>query len=136
MKVAVDANILFACLIKDSTTRKLLFNPALTLFCPEFIVDELLRHIIEIKKKSGLSDEELHLLIVKVFGQLKIVADEDLKPFLPAAANLTKDLKDWLYISCALSQDTAIWSNDNDFRSQTRVKTLTTKKLVALIGSL
>ena len=63
MKVTVDANVLFACLIKDSTTRRLFFNPSLSLFSPEFIVDELLSHLFEIQKKSGLSEEELYHLI-------------------------------------------------------------------------
>ena len=136
MKVTVDANILFACLIKDSTTRRLFFNPALTLFAPEFIVDELLRHIFEIQEKSGLSEDKLHRLVVKVFGQLTLVLDKSLKPFVPAAASLVDDPKDWLYLSCALHGDTAIWSNDNDFSPQKRVKAYTTKELVALVGAL
>ncbi len=136
MKVTVDANVLFACLIKDSTTRKLFFNPALSLFAPEFIVDELIQHILEVQEKSGLPEKELHHLILKVFGQLTLVPDRDLKPFLPAAASLIKDPKDWLYLSCALQEDTIIWSNDNDFGQQKRVKIATTKELIALVGSL
>ncbi len=136
MKVTVDANILFACLIKDSATRKLFFNPALSLYAPEYIADELLKHILEIRGKSGLSEEELSRLILKVFGQVTIVPDKDLKPFLPAAASLIKDSGDWLYLSCALYEDTAIWSNDNDFAPQRRVKIFTTKELMAVVGSL
>ena len=136
MKVTVDANVLFACLIKDSTTRKLFFNPALSLFAPEFIVEELLQHIIEIRGKSALGEEELHRLIAKVFGQLTLVPDRALKPFLPAAASLVKDPKDWLYLSCALHEDTLIWSNDNDFSEQKRVRVVTTKELIALVGLL
>ena len=73
MKVTVDANALFACLIKDSATRRVFFNPALSLFAPEFIVDELLLHILEIREKSGLKGEELSRLIEKVFGQITLV---------------------------------------------------------------
>ncbi|MGC8537914.1 MAG: PIN domain-containing protein [Candidatus Micrarchaeia archaeon] len=136
MKVTVDANIMFACLIKDSTTRRLFFNPALSLFAPEFIAEELLRHIIEIQRKSGLGEEELHRLIAKVFGQLTLVSDDILQPFLPAAASLINDPKDWLYLSCALYEDTLIWSNDNDFGGQGRIRIVTTKELVDLVGLL
>lgn len=136
VKVTVDANILFACLIKDSTTRKLFFNPALSLFSPEFIVDELPRHILEIREKSGLGEEELQRLAGKVFSQLTIVPDKDLKPFLSAAASLIKDPKDWLYLSCALHEDTIIWSNDNDFSAQKRVRIVSTKELITIAGSL
>ena len=136
MKVTVDANILFACLIKDSTTRKLFFNPALSLFAPEFIVAEFARHLVEIRKKSGLKDEELYRLVGSVLSQLVLVPDTDLKPFIPAAASLVNDPKDWLYISCALYKNTIIWSHDLDFSTQKRIPIISTKELMDIIGSL
>ncbi len=136
MKITVDANILFACLIKDSTTRKLFFNPALFLFAPEFIVDEFTHHLVEVRKKSGLSNEELYTLIDKVLGQLVLVPDKNLKPFLPAAASLVDDPKDWLYISCALYENTIIWSHDMDFGAQKRIRVISTKELIDIVGSL
>ncbi len=136
MRVTVDANILFACLIKDSTTRRLFFNPALFLFAPEFIVNEFVFHIKEIEKKSGLDEDELYRLAGKVLSQLTLISDKDLKSFLPAAASLVDDPKDWLYISCALRENTVIWSHDSDFGMQKRVKVITTKELRSMVGSL
>ena len=136
MRVTVDANILFACLIKDSTTRRLVLNPTLTLFAPGFLKDELAAHIIEIKEKSGMDDEELLRMIQKVFAQVTFVPDKDLKPFLHAAASLIADQKDWLYLACALNEDTVIWSNDNDFGPQKRIRVLKTKELMSIVGSL
>ena len=136
MKITVDANILFACLIKDSTTRELFLNPALFLFAPEFIVDEFARHLVEVRKKSGLSNEELYRLVDKVLGQLVLLSDKDLKPFLPAAASLVDDPKDWLYISCALYENTIIWSHDLDFGTQKRIRIISTKELINIVGSL
>ena len=136
MRVTVDANILFACLIKDSTTRRLVLNPTLTLFAPEFLKDELAAHVIEIKEKSGMNDEELLRMIQKVFAQVIFVPDKDLKPFLHPAVSLIADPKDWLYLACALYGDTVIWSNDNDFGPQTRVRVLKTKELMSIVGSL
>ena len=136
MRVTVDANILFACLIKDSTTRRLVLNPTLTLFAPEFLKDELAAHIIEIKEKSGMNDEELLRMVQKVFAQVTFVPDKDLKPFLHPAASLIADPKDWLYLACALHEDTVIWSNDNDFGPQRRIRVLKTKELMSIVGSL
>ena len=136
MRVTVDANILFACLIKDSTTRKLFFNPALSLFAPEFIIDEFAHHLLEIRGKSGLSDDELYRLFEKVLGQLILVPDKSLRPFLPAAASLIDDPKDWLYISCALREDTLIWSHDAGFGTQKRIRVISTNELIDIIGSL
>jgi predicted nucleic acid-binding protein len=136
MKITVDANILFACLIKDSTTRKLFFNPGLSIFAPEFIVDEFVHHLVEVRKKSGLSDEELHRLVDNVLNQLILVPDKVLKPFIPAAASLVDDPKDWLYVSCALYENTIIWSHDLDFGKQKRIQIISTKELIGIIGSL
>lgn len=136
MKVTVDANILFSCLIKDSQTRRLFFNPDLSIFAPEFIVDELVKHVLGIQDKSKLSASNLFSLIDIVFRQIRVVQDEELAPFLPAAASLIKDSKDWLYLACALSEDTLIWSNDRGFKTQNRVKVLTTKELSETIGTL
>ena len=136
MKVTVDANILFSCLIKDAGTRKVFFNPSLSLFAPEFIVKELLIHVQEVQKKSGLSDEDFSILVEKVFSQLRLIKDKDLAPFLPAAATLITDSKDWLYLACALREDSLLWSNDLGFKTQTRVKVMNTKEVIAIVGSL
>lgn len=136
MKLTVDANILFACLIKDSTTRRLFFNPSLSLFAPKFIVDEFARHLPEVKWKSGLENDELGRLANKVLEQISIVSDKDLKPFLPAAASLIDDPNDLLYMACALREDTAIWSHDKGFSRQNRIRIISTEELIDIVGSL
>lgn len=40
MKLVVDANILFSCLIKEGKTIELFLNPFLKLYAPEFILRE------------------------------------------------------------------------------------------------
>lgn len=136
MKITIDANILFSCLIKDSQTRKLFFNPELSIFAPQFISEELIKYLPELRAKAKLSETEFLVLLDKIFRQIKIMPDKDLTPFLPAAASLIKDPKDWLYLACALSEDTIIWTNDKDFKTQSRVKALTTNELSQLIGTL
>ncbi len=136
MKVTIDANILFSCLIKDSQTRKLFFSPELSIFAPQFISEELIKYLPELRAKSKLSETEFLVLLDKIFGQIKIIPDKDLAPFLPAAASLLKDPKDLLYISCALSEDTIIWTNDKGFKVQSRVKALTTEELSQMVGTL
>ena len=75
MKPVVDANILFAAFIKDSYTRRLLLFSIEELFTPEFIYDEIKKHIVELKKKTGLSenqiDELFSLLIETKEGVMK-----------------------------------------------------------------
>ena len=130
MKVTVDANVLFACLIKDSVTRRLFFNPTMSIFAPAFIIDEYIKYAQELQKKSKLPEWDFLQLVNDVLGQVSVVPNESLKLFLPAAEFLISDSKDWLYIACALSEDTVIWSNDLGFKSQSRIKVFTTKELI------
>ncbi|HIH11137.1 TPA: hypothetical protein HA241_03030 [Candidatus Woesearchaeota archaeon] len=44
MEFIVDANILFAGLIKASTTAILLFDPNLKLYAPEFVLEEFMKY--------------------------------------------------------------------------------------------
>ncbi len=53
MDLVVDANILFAAIIKDSTTRKLLFHKTLHLHAPDFLLEELAEYKDEILKKTA-----------------------------------------------------------------------------------
>jgi len=136
MKATVDANILFACLIQEGQTRKLWFNPELRLFAPEFIVAEFLKYRKTIERKYGGKPQDFRKLMATVLEQVELVPDAELKPYLPAAASLTKDEKDWLYFACALKENTIIWSNDKEFRKQHRIKAKTTAEMAIEIGTL
>ena len=50
MDLIVDANILFAALIKDSITMGFFFNRDFHLFAPEFLLEEFYKHKEEILK--------------------------------------------------------------------------------------
>jgi len=39
MRLVIDANVLFAALIKDSSTAQLLINDKLQFFAPEFLFE-------------------------------------------------------------------------------------------------
>ncbi|MDO8538215.1 MAG: PIN domain-containing protein [archaeon] len=136
MKVTVDANILFACLITDGVTRRIWFNPEISLFAPRFILNEFLKYKQEIVKKFKGTEKEFDQLLEKALLQVKLVSDEDLKPFIPAVKTLIADEKDWLYLACALKEDTIIWSNDNDLKKQSRIKVKTTQELIEEVGTL
>ncbi len=136
MNITVDANVLFACLIKDSNTRKLFFNPKFELYTPSFMLTELQKYFPIIKKKSGLSDSNFSNLLARILVQITIVNDDELTPFIPAATSLIEDKKDLLYLACALYKDTKIWSNDKEFKKQNRIKIFTTEEMLKESGHL
>lgn len=130
MEITIDANIIFACLIKNSDTRKLFFNPRINLYAPAFMLIEIQKYLNLIKKKSKLNDSDFSNLLARILTQITIVNDDEIKPFLFAASSLTTDKKDWLYLACALYKNTYIWSNDKEFLNQTRIKIYTTTNLI------
>jgi predicted nucleic acid-binding protein len=136
MYVTIDANILFAALIKGGETRKILTNPELRIFAPSFIFAELLKYKLEILRKCSGSEEELNYLIAILLKNISLVNDEELVPFIPAAQTFTSDVKDILYFACALYKNTVIWSNDKEFKNQKRVRVLTTEEMIKEAGKL
>jgi len=136
MNITVDANILFAALIREGMTRNLWFAPDVVMFAPDFILTEFDKYRRELKKKFGGTVEEFDLLCEKILSQVKFVSEQELIPFLPAAASLTNDAKDWLYFACALKENTAIWSNDKEMKKQTRISVKTTIELIEEVGTL
>ena len=130
MKVTIDANVLFSALIKQGITRKILFNPELGLYSPSFLFIEIDKYKPLLLKKFSGKEEEFEGLMQKIVSQIQIIPDQELKPFLYAAKSLSKDEKDWLYLACALKEDTIIWSNDKDFKKQNKVKVFSTNELL------
>ncbi len=136
MKVTVDANILFSALLKKSLTRRIWFVPEIQLFAPRFLLKEFQKYAPYLKKKYQGNQREFRLLYEKLLEQVVFAKDEELKPYLPAAASLSTDPKDWLYLACALKEDTIIWSDDKEFKKQTRVKIKTTQEMKEEVGML
>lgn len=136
MKATVDANILFSSLIKRGITRRIWFEPELILYSPKFIYDELYKYENFLFKKFSGTKEEFEELSKKLLSKIRIIAHEELVPYMPASKSLIKDEKDLIYLACALKEDTIIWSNDKEFRKQNRIKIRTTEEMVKEFGSL
>lgn len=136
MKITIDANIFFSALLRKGITRKIWFSPEIELYAPRFLLTEFHKYRSFLQKKFNGAPEEFRLLSQKLLSQVKFISDQQLKPFLPASASLTKDPKDWLYVACSLREDTIIWSNDKGFKKQERIKTFTTTEMKEEFGML
>ena len=63
MKLIIDTNILIVGLIKDSTTRKILFRPDIEIYFPNILFLELFKYIPEIAQKADLPKKEIRRLL-------------------------------------------------------------------------
>lgn len=130
MKLVADANVLFSALLKEGTTRRLWFDSNFILYSPTFLLTEFLSHKRELLKKFDGTEEELDELLERLLKHVVIINESELKPFLPAAASLSSDSKDWLYLASALHANADLWSSGKGFSYQNRVSIWTTSELL------
>ncbi len=130
MRLTVDATVFFSALLKEGVTRRLWFNPRIDLIAPEFLLVEFKKYRSELQERFASTMDDFETLTHELFFRVRFVKDEELEPYLPAAAFLVQDAKDWIYLACALKENTALWSNDAELKKQSRVLVKTTTELL------
>jgi predicted nucleic acid-binding protein len=131
MELVIDANILFAALIKQNVTSDLIFSNDLHLYAPEFLYDEFFKYKNLIKQKTGATDEEIELLSKIFKRRMIVVPKEEIEEYISFAEKISPDIKDIPYVALALKLEIPIWSNDKDLKfKQDRIKVLTTREIL------
>ena len=134
MDLVIDANILFASLIKDSFTYRLLFSGKLHLFAPEYIFTEFEKHKEEIIEKTERTTEEFFRLVEILKRRIILVPLEELLSYVEEAEKLNQDPDDIVYFALALRLNCAIWSNDKKLKQQNKVEVYNTQELEKISG--
>jgi len=134
MKIVVDSNRLFAALAKEGTTRILLMHPAFEFVAPEYIVHELRTHLRRICEITSTTRAEGELLFALLSRFITLVPEWEYTAFLAEAAQAVTDPTDTPFMAlCMSSQAAGVWTHDNDFLQQHRVKTFTNIDLLNMI---
>ena len=133
MLLVVDMNILFSFFKKYSPTRKLLINPNLELYSPEYALDELNKHLEEImlKSKINIGVFELYKKILSWF--VKFIPVSEYKEFKNKAELITPDEDDTQYFALALKLNCPIWSNDKRLKKQSKIEVFNTEDLLKIL---
>jgi predicted nucleic acid-binding protein len=121
MDLVVDANVLFAALIKDSVAYNFLFNGNFNLFTPEFIFEEFEKHKEFILEKTERSTEDFFRLLEIFKKRIVQVPLDKLVPYTEKAEIISPDPKDVAYFALALKLNCAIWSNDKKLKEEQNV---------------
>lgn len=135
MIIIIDVNVFLSALIRDSTTRALIFTSGQEFCFPEKSMQKIRKYKQYIKEKSALSDLEFLKLFHTLMKFIRIIPDEELLDNWDEAKRIMKHInpEDVPFIAAALSQEGAIiWSNDCHFEKQDAVIALKTKDLINL----
>lgn len=129
MDLVVDANVLFAALIKDNFSYHLLFSGKFHLFTPEYIFTEFEKHKEEILEKTERTTEEFFHLLDILKRRISLIPLEELTEYVEEAEKITPDPDDMAYFALALRLKCAIWSNDKKLKEQDKIKIYHTHEL-------
>ncbi len=131
MKLVVDANILFAALIKKGSTAELIINDKLQLFAPEFLFNEFAKYEELILKKTHRSRKEFNQFLDLLKEQITVISKKEIIPFMDKAGKISPDPKDTIYVALALALKSYIWSNDRRLKqNQEEITVFTTEDLI------
>jgi len=129
--LVVDANVLFAALVKQSKTAELLFRDELHLYAPDFIFEEYSKYKGELLEKTGRSPQDFEHLVKVLQRRINVLPVEEFLPFMKEAKAVSPDAKDAAYFAVALKLGASIWSNDKKLKEQKQVKVWNTSELAS-----
>lgn len=132
MEIILDANILFAAMIKDGLTRRLILRTGWKFYVPEFIISEIENHMDTISEKTGMSNDEVIEMFENfiMLSDISIIPLQEIMPFIIEAEKISPDIDDVHYFALALKIGCPIWSNDTKLKKQSPIKILTTKEIL------
>ena len=132
MEMVLDANIIFAALIREGMTAVLLIDDRFRFSAPEFLLDEFAKHERLLLEKTGRSKAEFDEVLAAVRQIIECVPKEEFASFLKDAEKVTPDSDDVPYVALALQRNCAIWSNDKRLKQQMAIPVYSTADLLQL----
>lgn len=136
MRLIVDTSILISSLLKDSITREILLLPTMRFYLPEFALEEIETKKPKMSRLSGLSPDEIHIMLDLMLYNISIVPAQMIKPHLEEASKLIGgiDPNDIPFVALALAvENDGIWSSDKHFKRIKGIKVWKTSDLLVYL---
>ena len=115
LRLVIDSNILFAALIKEGITSKLLLSERLELFCPERLIEEFKKYEEDLLSKTHRSKEDFERFLSILESRIEIVPKSEFEDWVKDAKRVCK-LDDFPFVALAKALDCAVWSNDMELK--------------------
>lgn len=135
MKIVIDSNRVIAAMIKESTTREIIFDKTFEFIAPDYLISEVTKHQEHIIKSIGVSKREFEILIALIFEYITVIPESEYKEFIDKLKDEIKDVKDLPYLAaCLTTKAYGVWTHDLQFNEQEKVKVLTNIDMLKLSG--
>lgn len=133
MKVVVDSNRVIASMLKDSTTREILYNDLFNFVAPEFVMEEIVKYKHEFMARGKITADEFEELLLLLFEKVTLTPHEEYEKQIEELKKEISDPKDIPYLACCLAtKSEGIWTHDPHFLEQNKIKIFTNKDLLAV----
>lgn len=135
----VDTNRIIAGLIRDSTSREILLNPNFEFYTPDYLLVEIKNHKDLIMKKGGFSEKKFKTIYELLIDRINVLPKSDIMNHLDKAKKIIGNIDpdDVTFIALALSiPNNGIWTEDNHFKKQKKIKIWSTKEILELINTM
>ena len=136
MILIVDTNIIFAGLLRDSTTRSMLIDPPFTLYAPETAINEIRKYEEQITERAGFTKGDFETLFNLITDGITIIEKEKYEQCIKEAEHRIGDPGDVPFLALALSMpNDGIWTENIKHYKNAKVKIWTTKEIMQHVQS-
>ncbi len=133
MRLVIDLNRIMAGLLKESTSRKIIFDNHFLFFAPDYIETELFQHREYLIQKAKMTESDFDTLLHILLEQITLVPFEEFEQDYSRAIGIMESIDEndapFLAVGLALKLD-GIWTKDRHFLRQDLLKVFHTGDLV------
>lgn len=130
MERVIDTNIIIAAVLVKSDLQKTIFDLRVTLYSPEFMLEEIEKYREEITQRSKYNETELQELLNQIFSRIHIIPGEEYANSEVNAQEISPDEKDWPFVALGLELNCPIWTNDGSLLKCKNVNTITSFEVI------
>ena len=135
MKILVDTNRIIAALMKEGTTRDILFDENFQFMTPDYTIIEIEENKEELIRKIKLTNEEYEILISLIFERIDIIPQSEYEDCVNECNDLISDPDDVPHLAASIARNVyGIWAHDSHFKEQNKVRVLTNIDMLRLSG--
>lgn len=141
MDLVIDANVLFAAFMKNSTTRRLLLTKTpvpLRLYTTPVLLEEVYKYRKLLARKTLMDENEVMDLMLELVSasNIEIVSEKELSAFKEQTGKVSPRKNDAPYFAVALYKKCGLWSNDKPLKRQNSIVVITTKELLEILDNM